>query len=399
MVTTAADPGRSPGVLSLREAVNLANVYAAAGRAADITFAAGLKGGTITLTQGVLELNGRPASGTATITVDGGRAITINGNAADGIIQVDGGVRALVTGLGITNGFSAGSGGGIDNLGTLTVQNSTLSGNVAQDGGAIANSGTLTVLDSTLSGNTAGTGGAISNTGMSTVRCSTLSANSATGSGGGIANNGALTLQNSIVAANTAGSANRDILGSITNDLGNNLLGTALAAGTPPRTDVFTDTPGLAALGHYGGYLQTMALLPGSLALGAGTTRNAPATDERGTGRRSYVVDIGAFESAGFAITIVAGAGTQSALPGQAFLHPLAVLVKAHNALEPVNGGVITFTVRPSSKGASATLTSATATISNGLATVSATANGTAGVYTVVASTGTSSTIFNLHNT
>jgi predicted outer membrane repeat protein len=47
-------------------------------------------------------------------------------------------------------------GGGIfsDAYGTLTVSNSTLSGNFAQNGGGIANFGTLTVRDSTIAGNT-----------------------------------------------------------------------------------------------------------------------------------------------------------------------------------------------------------------------------------------------------
>src|SRR5207245_2407113 len=116
--------------------------------------------------------------------------------------------------------------------------------------------------DCTLSGNTAGdNGGGIAGAGGTiTVQSSTLSANYAN-QGGGIASGGSLTLQNSIVSANTARSASVDILGTITTDAGNNLLGAALATGTPPSTDIFTDTPGLAALGNYGGLLQTMAVL------------------------------------------------------------------------------------------------------------------------------------------
>ncbi len=58
------------------------------------------------------------------------------------------------------NSAGVGSGGGIDNSGTVMVTNSTLSGNSVSfgpnnNGGGIANSGTLTVIDSTLSGNSA----------------------------------------------------------------------------------------------------------------------------------------------------------------------------------------------------------------------------------------------------
>ena len=61
--------------------------------------------------------------------------------------------------------------------------------------------------------------------------------------------------------------------------------------------------PVLAPLGNYGGPTQTMALLPGSPAIDAGTSGpGIPATDQRGLGRVG-AVDIGAFESQGFTFT------------------------------------------------------------------------------------------------
>ena len=68
---------------------------------------------------------------------------------------------------GKTDGFL--NGGGIVNRGTLTLTNSTVSGNSAGSlgsGGGIFSFGTLTLTNSTVSGNSAGIhGGGISNTG------------------------------------------------------------------------------------------------------------------------------------------------------------------------------------------------------------------------------------------
>jgi hypothetical protein len=61
-----------------------------------------------------------------------------------------------------------------------------------------------------------------------------------------------------------------------------------------------------------------------------------------------------------------------------AFANALGVTVTAKDSLEPVAGGVIGFAAPTS--GATAKLSAATATIgSNGVASVKATANGTAG--------------------
>ncbi len=100
------------------------------------------------------------------------------------------------------------------------------------------------------------------------------------------------------------------------------------------------------------------------------------------------------------AINAVSGGG-QSATIGQAFANPLVVNVTDANG-NPVSGATVTFTA-PSS-GASATLSSMTATTSsNGNASVTATANGTAGTsaYQVSASVAGVSTLatFSLTNT
>ena len=75
-----------------------------------------------------------------------------------------------------------------DTNATLTVVNSTVSGNFAYLGGGIFNSGTLTVVNSTLSGNMtliySGFGGGIYDEGAVTLTYCTMSGNSASDGGG-----------------------------------------------------------------------------------------------------------------------------------------------------------------------------------------------------------------------
>ena len=115
-------------------------------------------------------------------------------------------------------GFTVG--GGMGNFGTLTLINSTVSGNAADGlglrrGGGIWNLGTLTLTNSTVSDNTARFGGGIYNSGGTiTLTNSTVSGNTATEAGGGIYNNfgGTLTLANSTVSGNTSGQNGGGIL-------------------------------------------------------------------------------------------------------------------------------------------------------------------------------------------
>ena len=115
-------------------------------------------------------------------------------------------VNTRVSG-GVVSGGEGSDSGGIDNLGTLTLTNSTVSGNTAgDDGGGISNNnnGTLTLTNSTVSGNTAGdNGGGINNNGTMTLTNSTVSGNTAQ-FGGGIDNDGTMTLTNSTVSGNAA---------------------------------------------------------------------------------------------------------------------------------------------------------------------------------------------------
>jgi len=170
----------------------------------------------------------------ADTTIDGGSLITISGGSSVGVFSVNTGVNFTVQNLTIANGNSANYGGGIyNNQGTLTVTNSTFSGNSAVGtpglGGGIfiGFGGTGTVTNSTFSGNSASAfGGGIDNTGTVTVTNSTFSGNSAGADGGGIDNAVTLTVTNSTFSGNTAGTDG----GGIRNEaLDNNGVDTAAA--------------------------------------------------------------------------------------------------------------------------------------------------------------------------
>ena len=142
--------------------------------------------------------------------------------------------------------------------------------------------------------------------------------------------------------------------------------------------------PGLTSLGDYGGLTETIAVLPGSTAIGAGSRTLAPATDQRGVNRtQGSTTDVGAFESRGFTITVSGGNGQGTQVDTSVAAALQVTVASAFN--EPVDGGVVTFSVPGS--GATATLSSISASIgTGGVAWVTATANDTVGEFSVTAS-------------
>ncbi len=189
-------------------------------------------------------------NGTLTLTDS-----TVSGNTARGSYAYGGGVTNYEGTLTLVNstvsGNTAGDGGGIWNRGTLTLVNSTVSGNTAttgpraQGGGGIWHSSRdLTLINSTVSGNTADYGGGIRNGGTLTLIInSTVSGNTATFGGGGIDNGGSvtLTLINSTVSGNSAA-----VGGGI-----QNLLGTVTLANTLVDDDCqVSEGPSIVSLGH-----------------------------------------------------------------------------------------------------------------------------------------------------
>jgi len=200
-VTNTQDSG--PG--SLRAAI--LNADAGSGIQA-ITFASTVTG-TIALSGSALTIDN--TSGTVTIDGPGAGSLTINAQGLSGVFVVASDSTAELDGLQITGGYSGGADGcgGIENLGDLTVTNSTITANSAKGGsgygGGIYNVGTLFVNDSTISNNSATYyGGGIWNTGTATISNSTINANSVNSVGGGVYNGGTLTLTASTVAGNTA---------------------------------------------------------------------------------------------------------------------------------------------------------------------------------------------------
>jgi hypothetical protein len=327
IVTSTADSGAG----SLRDAV--ANVCSGT----TITFnLPGAGPHTITLTTGELAV-----AKNVTINNNSGESITVSGNNASRVFNINSGKTAAIIGLTISGGNNAGSGGGVLNDGTLTLVNSTLSGNHAgTDGGGISTSATaisLTLINTTISGNNAnanGGGVAVLGGTMTSIN-STITNNFAdndnntTGTGGGIAASaGTTTLKNTIVAGNFnedgASDAADDISGTVDPASSFNLIGTGGAGGLTNgvNNNQVGVAAGLGALASNGGLTQTHALLPTSLAIETGSNANLPTdtfdldgdantaetlpVDQRGTGfprtadsadaNTTQTVDIGAFE-------------------------------------------------------------------------------------------------------
>jgi hypothetical protein len=204
-----------------------------------------------------------------------------------------------------------------------------------------------------------------------------------------VSNSGAATLTGTIVAGNSGPGGASDVVGSSTVTGRYNLIGTGGADGLEEGhagNQVGVANPLLGALGNYGGPTQTIPLLPGSPALGEGAAIKGIIDDQRGVSRPASHPDIGAFQSQGFTLKVVAGTTPQSAAVGTAFAKALVVTVTANNPNEPVAGGVVTFTAP--SGAASAVLSGHSATIgSHRTASIKATANKIVGSYTVTAKT------------
>jgi hypothetical protein len=203
---------------------------------------------------------------------------------------------------------SNGEGGGCFNEENLTAIGCTFAMNSATAGGGIFNEQILTISNSTVAGNSAGTkGGGIFNDDFLTAVNTTIADNSAGTAlgGGGLSVSAQMTanLNNTIVAGNTFGTVPDDVDGTLSTTSAFNLIGTGGAGGLTNGVNgnlVGVANPGLGTLANNGGSTATIALLPGSPAVDAGSNAlDGLANDQRGPGLvRTFgaSIDIGAFE-------------------------------------------------------------------------------------------------------
>ncbi len=234
-VTTALDVvDDTDGVISLREALAVAHEGDA------VTFAASLKGQTITLNGSEIELSNAvtvdasalwdATTETPGLTIDAGknsRVFHVTGGTADvpveliglkianGLeihgsgLKVDAGAALLAKDCFFVDNKTTNTGGGglcVD--GWANLENCVVSGNsAATDGGGIfvAATGSLTAIGLTVDGNSAaGNGGGIYVDGTATLAKTTISGNAATNQGGGLHVGGATTLEKATISGNSA---------------------------------------------------------------------------------------------------------------------------------------------------------------------------------------------------
>ncbi len=205
LATFAVSNTNDSGTGSLRDAVSRANALTT--EANTIVFQlAGNIPPTITLTSGQLEITG----GNLAIAGPGADWLTISGNDASRVFQIDPGATVTLAQLTVANGRivtatnTDGGGGGILNHGNLTVLNSTVTHNIAMtqapavstaiptsQGGGIYNGGTLQIRNSRVTNN-------------QVIAAIAGTATYANALGGGIYTAGALTVDNSLIADNQA---------------------------------------------------------------------------------------------------------------------------------------------------------------------------------------------------
>lgn len=199
---------------------------------------------------------------TGNLTINGGpqTVITRDAIALFRILEVASGARLSLNGVTITNGNTAGLGGGILDGGALTVTRGNIHGNTAGNGGAVSvsagatatiantflgantatsvgggaaiNFGTLSVNGSTITGNQAPVNGGGVNTqpaGTTRVSQSTVTHNTSGGLGGGFSNLGTTVISGTLVQDNTGSSGG----GVATGNANVTLLGSTVTSNTP----------------------------------------------------------------------------------------------------------------------------------------------------------------------
>jgi choice-of-anchor C domain-containing protein len=238
---------------------------------------------------------------------------TIENNTAEGF--EGGGIsnaNTLMVNSCTIDGNSAERGGGISSGGTLTVTGSTINSNQAygRGSGGLYNIGTVTIANSTIAFNSASNYGGVRNDGTLKAINDTIADNTDSAGGGGLDTAGTATLNNTLIALNLRGTTASDISGAVSSSSAHNLIGIGGSGGLTNSNgnQVGVANPGLDPNGlqNNGGPTWTMALVPGSPAINAGSNDlvidpqgNPLQFDQRGAGFvRIFngTVDIGAYE-------------------------------------------------------------------------------------------------------
>lgn len=247
---------------------------------------------------------------TGSLTV---RDSTISGNRTGaGGTGGSGGAGVAATGGGAGSGASGGFGGAIESTTGIVVQNSTITGNATGGAGPAGSPGSPSGAGA--GAGLPGNGGALYQSAAgATLTQDTIASNIAAGVAGGLdAAGGQITYANTIVASNHGGAVFSNCAGAMVTDQGNNIVFGDASCNGPQGPN-----PNLGALADNGGPTQTMALPQGSPAVNFVPANACPlTTDQRGVARpQGPGCDAGAYELAPPSIGSSGGraAGTTSA--------------------------------------------------------------------------------------
>ena len=181
------------------------------------------------------------------LTLNGAKAATtiIDGTDSANVFTVGTGIKLTLSNLTIEKGVGYTGGGGVNNSGTLTVNNSLFYLNTASSGGAILNSGMAIISNTNFSGNSpyffghSASCGAIDNRGRMTITASTFFNNYANNNftaGGAICNGRILTITGSTFSTNSSQGNNGGYGGAIYTYAGTLTVTNSTFSGNSART-------------------------------------------------------------------------------------------------------------------------------------------------------------------